>query len=73
MGVNQFTMYSEEEFVERFLNSKIVRIDPSVSGKGKEGEVKAVTVDWVERGAVSPVKNQGTCGSGVLFSTLGGM
>jgi cathepsin L len=35
--------------------------------------VEAVVIDWVEKGAVSPVKNQGICGSGVLYATLGGV
>lgn len=39
----------------------------------KEGGVSAVIVDWVEQGAVSAVKNQGTCGGAALYSTLGGV
>lgn len=39
----------------------------------EKDNVKAVIVDWVEKGAVTPVKNQGTCGSAVLFATLGGV
>jgi C1A family cysteine protease len=30
-------------------------------------------VDWVEKGAVTPIKNQGMCGGAVLFATLGGV
>lgn len=33
--------------------------------------MEAVIIDWTEKGAVGPVRNQGVCGSGALFGTLG--
>jgi len=32
-----------------------------------------VLVDWTQKGAVAPTKNQGMCGGGAVFSTLGGV
>ncbi len=45
----------------------------SVKSGINQEEVKAVIIDWVAKGAVGPVKNQGVCGSAVLYSTIGGL
>jgi C1A family cysteine protease len=70
MGVNQFTIYTQEEFTQRFLSNVQT---PSKHIQMKDDKLTGVLVDWVEQGAVSAVKNQGICGGGALFATLGGV
>lgn len=66
--MNQFTDLIQEEFVARYLTTKLALtsgVEPSQKRQpiGKD-------IDWVASGKVSAVKNQGTCGSGWAFGTV---
>ena len=72
MGINQFTIFTEKEYIERFLSHNIMELTQPAPVKAKIPiKTAGMVIDWTTSGAVGPVRNQGTCGSGILYGTLG--
>jgi len=79
LGVNAFSDQSPEEFSQTHFGVRRPALHgtwedlPHLGTHSYSGATLADDVDWNAKGAVTPAKNQGQCGSCWSFSTTGAL
>jgi C1A family cysteine protease len=73
-GINKFTDLTKEEFKAKYLGFKPdLNKKPVESVTEEQVAATPTSIDWRTQGAVTPVKDQGQCGSCWSFSATGAL